>query len=332
MPNAIKYSVSSQTLALKKGNFYIGTGDVSKAPTETTDYWNGISPPSGGYTIYLNKATQGPSIYVPSNDSELISLTNQISGQVYSTSNECLSYFAGQTDKMVLNIDYPTIVTSGLVLNLDAGFTPSYPRSGSTWSDVSTSSNNATLFNTPTFSSTSSGILQFDDNSSEYATAPNLGDLNVWTVEVWFRLTTSLTNKVTSLVCNQFNLVNKLNFSVGTNNAPGSYNLVVGFFNGAWRNTTGFAPSTNVWYQVVGTYDGSTIRQYVNGSASGGTLNYVGTPQSGGGVRIMRRWDETTSASNLVDGDLSIVRIYNRALSSTEVLSNFDSTKSRFGL
>jgi hypothetical protein len=30
MPNAIKYNVSSETLALKKGNFYIGTGDVGK--------------------------------------------------------------------------------------------------------------------------------------------------------------------------------------------------------------------------------------------------------------------------------------------------------------
>ena len=47
MPNAIKYSASAQTLALKKGNFWIGTGDVEKGPTSTTDYWNGISPPAG---------------------------------------------------------------------------------------------------------------------------------------------------------------------------------------------------------------------------------------------------------------------------------------------
>ena len=43
MPNAIKYSASAQTLALKKGNFWIGTGDVGKGPTSTTDYWNGIT-------------------------------------------------------------------------------------------------------------------------------------------------------------------------------------------------------------------------------------------------------------------------------------------------
>jgi hypothetical protein len=36
MPNAIKYNVSAETLALKKGNFWIGTGDVGKGPTSTT--------------------------------------------------------------------------------------------------------------------------------------------------------------------------------------------------------------------------------------------------------------------------------------------------------
>ena len=36
MPNAIKYNVSAETLALKKGNFYIGTGDVGKGPTSST--------------------------------------------------------------------------------------------------------------------------------------------------------------------------------------------------------------------------------------------------------------------------------------------------------
>jgi hypothetical protein len=55
MPNAIKYNTSAETLALKKGNFYIGTGDVGKGPTSSTGFYNGITPPSGGYTIYLNK-------------------------------------------------------------------------------------------------------------------------------------------------------------------------------------------------------------------------------------------------------------------------------------
>ena len=38
MPNAIKYSTTAQSLALKKGNFWVGTGDVGKGTTATTDY------------------------------------------------------------------------------------------------------------------------------------------------------------------------------------------------------------------------------------------------------------------------------------------------------
>jgi len=41
MPNAIKYNTSAETLALKKGNFYIGTGDVGNGPTSSTGYYNG---------------------------------------------------------------------------------------------------------------------------------------------------------------------------------------------------------------------------------------------------------------------------------------------------
>jgi hypothetical protein len=223
-----------------------------------------------------------------------------------------------------------TPTSSELLVYLDSGNLSSYPTSGNTWFDLEGSSNNATLFNTPTFSSSYQGILQFDDTSSEYATIPNIGDLSQWTVECWFRLTSPLTGKVTSIISNEFNLVNKLNFSIGTNLQPTNANLCVGFYDGDWRTTSGFVPQVGVWYQVVGTYDGSTIRQYVNGVFSGGTLNYVGTSQSGGELRIMRRWDGTVLQSNLVDGDLSIVKIYNSALSAGEVLSNYNSTYTRF--
>ena len=106
MPNPIKYNTNTESNALNKGDFWIGTGDVDKGPTSTTGYYNGITPPSGGYTVYTNKASGGPSIQVASNDSELISITNSIAGTSYTTVNECLNYFAGQDDKMVLNRDY----------------------------------------------------------------------------------------------------------------------------------------------------------------------------------------------------------------------------------
>jgi len=143
MPNSIKYSTDSQTLALKKGNFYIGVGDVDKGPTSTTGYWNGITPPAGGYTIYLNKSTGGPSIYVVNNDSQLISLTNRIAGANYTTVSQCLTYYGEQIDKMVLNLDYGPLQTSNLTLCVDAGFTASINNS-STITDLTT---NGYVFN-----------------------------------------------------------------------------------------------------------------------------------------------------------------------------------------
>ncbi len=163
MPNPIKYNTSTESNALKLGDFWIGTGDVSKGPTSITGYWNGITPPAGGYTVYLNKASKGPSISLCSNDADLIALTNRMSGNNYTTVSECLSYFSGQPDKVCFNRDYEGIVTDGLVLNLDAGFTPSYPKSGNTWYDISGNGNNGTLVNGPTFSG---GSLVFDGNDN----------------------------------------------------------------------------------------------------------------------------------------------------------------------
>lgn len=339
MSNAIKYSLVNQPESLKIGNYWIGTGDVAKGPTDVTDYWAGISPPTGGYTLYghkpnISSTIGGPSIYLCADSTELVDLTNKINNTNFTQLTDCLQWYTTQTDKMVFNIDYEPIVTNGLIINLDAYFYPSYPLSGLTWSNTGSinSPRNALLKGSPSPYLEESGLsIAFVDTNLNYATMSNPGDLSNWTCEVWFYLTTSLSAKVTSIICGVYNGSN-LNFSIGTNNAPTTTNLCVGFFNGAWRNTTGINASINTWYQVVGTYDGTTLRQYVNGVANGGTLSYTGTSQSGGEIRLMRRWDSPVTSGNLADGQLAIARVYNRALSSTEVLTNFDAQKNRFGL
>ena len=224
----------------------------------------------------------------------------------------------------------PTPLNTELLVYLDSGNQSSYPTSGNTWYDLSGTSSNATLFNSPTYSSSYNGILQFSKASSQYGTIPDIGTLSKWTVEVWVRFTSSLTNQVAMVVGNQFNGSSSINFTIGTNGAPFSWNMQVGFFQNGWYNTTGFAPSLNTWYQIVGTYDGSTLRQYVNGVASGGTTNVTASLQSGGEIRLMRRWDDVVSSGNLFDGDLAIVKIYNNSLNSTEILNNYNSTYNRF--
>jgi hypothetical protein len=226
----------------------------------------------------------------------------------------------------------PRIIRNGLVLALDAADKNSYPGTGTTWYDLSGYNRHATLINTPTYSSSNAGVFNFNDNSFQYATIPNIGSLTQFSIESWARTNKSLTGKVTTIVTNQYDLVSNLNYSMGTNNSPSSYNMTFGFFNGAWRNVTGFSMALNTWYHLIGTYDGSTINFYVNGSLNT-SLSYTGTAASGGEIRIARRWDDVANVtSNFFSGDISQVKIYNRALTTTEILQNYNATKTRFGL
>ena len=164
-------------------------------------------------------------------------------------------------------------------------------------------------------------------------TGSDLGSLSVFTVSCWFNLTTLPTTAgAAAVVTNAYTgTPNVLNFSIGLNNSPTTANICAGFFDGAWRNTAGFAPATNTWYNVVGTYDGFTIVQYVNGGTNTSS-SYAGTPStSGAGLRIGRRWD-TGAGVDHINGQIPIVQIYNRALSANEVLQNYNAQKSRFGL
>lgn len=225
----------------------------------------------------------------------------------------------------VLNSVQPTATMPTPTLYLDAF---DYSGSGTTW--TAENGSDATLVNTPTYTSPSPTYFSFAPASAEKATVPDLGDLNQWTVEAWFRVTSSLTGQVTAVVCNQFDGGN-LNFSMGTNNAPSSYTISVGFFNGAWRTTTGFAPTLNTWYHCVGTYDGTTIRQYVN-AVQDTTLSYSGTPVSGGEVRIASRWDSQSAPGDFFPGDIGLVRIWNSALTASQIQELYDQNVDRFSL
>ena len=337
MPNSIKYSVSAQTLALKKGNYWIGTGDVGKGPTSTTDYWNGITPPAGGYTIYLNKASGGPSIYTAGNDAALISLSDRIAGQTFETAAAALAWFATQTDKMVFDIDYEAIVTNGLVLNLDAGFTPSYPTTGTAWYDVSSSGNNGTLTNGPTYSSVNGGSIVFD-GSDDYV---------VIDVNSFIRNNAAYT-------------FNSFFYYTGGSNGGAPYNLITtpnsdnegdGFWQHLhlgsqwfWRtedNISGEYGSTvanpspfsdNNYYYLTSVVKTDTIIYYINGILQS-TIN------------TSFQWSRLRSdrTANLfigsgygtaypMSGRISIFSLYNRELSATEIVQNYNAQKSRFGL
>ena len=327
MPNAIKYSASAQTLALKKGNYWIGTGDVGKGPTSTTDYYNGITPPSGGYTIYLNKASGGPSIYTAANDSQLISLSNTIAGQTFATAAAALDWYNGQTDKIVFNRDYESIVTNGLILNWDSGFTPSYPTTGTTVYDLSTSSSNGSLINGVGFNSSNGGSLVFDGVDDQVYPPSELSALpindNPRTMSYWiypynidspsFLIQIAgygLDNGVGNLFCGCI-LYSKAFLWANSNNYESSHPI-----------------SLNTWQQITWVKTAGNIICYKNGVADNGgsyTVNTVASRPFMGKVYGQNIY-------NYYNGRIGNFLIYNRALSASEVLQNYNAQKSRFGL
>jgi energy-coupling factor transporter ATP-binding protein EcfA2 len=328
MPNSIKYNVSTETLALKKGNFWIGTGDVGKGPTNVTGYYNGITPPAGGFTIYLNKETSGPSIYTVSTEAQLVSLTNTIGAQSFTTSGQCLNWFATQTDKMIFNIDYPAIVTDGLVLNLDAGFTPSYPTTATTWYDVSSGGNNGTLTNGPTYSSNGGGSIVFDGVDDTVSVPDNaVLDFTVnLTSEVWINLNLYKDISIVNAKGNGGGQITAYNYLfLGSNTS-----FYFRFSDGITSQNSPFITKSNLpentWGHVVGVLDTTAIRLYLNGVEIGTATTRTINPNPNNSPLYI------SGPTYSLNGKIAISRIYNRALTATEITQNYNAQKSRFGL
>lgn len=331
MPNSIKYTTGTETLALKKGNFHIGTGDVGKGPTSTTGYYNGINPPSGGYTIYLNKESGGPSIYTAANDSELIALTNSIGGANFTTINECLVYFTGQNDKMCVNRDYEKVITSGLTHLYDFGFTASYPKNNSLVYNL-TAQTTGSLINSPSFISDGGGAITCDgsddtvttDITVEAATNSNLQTLCIW-------LKGGFINGVGVYGNNSF---------TGTNaDQGGAFHLIISYegtsriwFAQSWyggSNEPNYYADVivNSWNYLtmvkksVGTYD-----IYYNGILAMPDCYRIANISTKFNLGIWWQGQFVRSSGT------SMVYNYNRALSESEILQNYNAQKARFGL
>lgn len=222
------------------------------------------------------------------------------------------------------------VVQSGLVLNLDAGVSSSYPGSGTTWTDLSGNNNNGTLTNGPTFSSGNGGSIVFDNTDDGIA----LGNTSTFisasqstiTLNTWLRTNVYFAyRKILYAGQKNASSIGGLYFSIG----PSPYNLYLGVITSAGDQSAVYNQniSTTVYSNICGTYDGSNIKLYLNGSL-------VATqPQTGNiintGIMRISGYDNNVECWN---GNISGFQIYNRALSSTEISQNFNALRGRFGI
>jgi len=227
------------------------------------------------------------------------------------------------------------IVKDGLVLWLDAGDRTSYPGGGTVWRDLSNGGKNGTLINGPTFNSGNGGSIVFDGVDDYVTGFDNIG-INTgfpFSVEIWFNITAFL-DQYPSLCQLKTNTSNGWNFAISQTS---TYLGIAFGSSSSWSNIkTGNVPSIGVWNHTVCIYNGAgsinigNYKVFLNTneqelSAAGGfnpttQVNYLGT---------------TNAASRGIDdfnGKMSIVKIYNRALSANEVSQNFNATRARFGV
>jgi hypothetical protein len=212
-----------------------------------------------------------------------------------------------------------------------------YAGSGTTWADSSGLGSTCTLVNTPVFANTSPKHFTFDRNSLEYVQGPVLGNLSRWSIESWFRISEPLSNMpTTALITTTYqidggNLYGVINYTFSNYSTVDNSALTLGFFNNAtWYNTSGFVPAVDTWYHVIGTYDGTTLKQYVNGALNSNLSVTATTIANGGPVRIGRRWDGAAQAQHYFSGDIATAKIYNGALTATEVAAAFNSSRATY--
>jgi len=220
------------------------------------------------------------------------------------------------------------IISDGLVLYLDAANTRSYPGSGVSWKDLSRSVNNGSLVGSPTFNSSNGGTIVFD-GINNFVSVP---DSNSWdftnslTIECWVYVNSYDPGGVMFL--HQQNGLNPGGFELWV---QGTTNVIR--FNK--NTTTSIIVSSGVfatgkWNHVVVTIDGTVGIIYLNTVVVGSTSTATLPDNVAGQLRI---GSYANTGFYELNGRLSCLRIYkDKALTSSEVIQNYNATKSRFGL
>jgi hypothetical protein len=227
----------------------------------------------------------------------------------------------------------PKIITEGLVLSLDAGNVKSYAGSGTVWTDKSGYRNNGTLTNGPTFNSSNGGSIVFD-GTNDYVQVNNFSQLPVSsstrTINIWFNPDSSAwEGNVNNLFFYGTTGPNGTAFGIDFDVYP---KMEIYTWGGPGKDLifdTSFAQTG--WANITVTYDGSTsIKIYENGTNTQ-TLT-LSSPCNTGNTNVWIGSMDPSYNSWYYSGRISITQIYNRALSTSEVLQNYNATKSRFGL
>jgi len=191
----------------------------------------------------------------------------------------------------------PKLVTNGLVFCVDAADKNSYIGSGTTWTDVSGNAYNGTLTNGPTFNGSNGG--KFGTQSTSF-------------------------NGIISKT-----LSNADGYEIRTSNGATSTTTIVEFRYVGDSASIGFGTLTNgIWYHLVATGANGSQKTYINGVQAGSNTIAL-SPSANSNSLVIGKLAYAGLYANMTMG---CARIYNRALTASEIQQNYNSTKPRFGL
>lgn len=229
----------------------------------------------------------------------------------------------------------PPIITNGLVLNLDAANMKSYPKSGTTWRDLSGIGNNGSLTNGPTYNSANGGSFVFDgvNDYVDCGSGNQITGLIDLTISAWVY---PVTSSSTYYVSRYSNTTQSNGFILYSYLPSGATNIKFGLDGregpGAYlSNSSSLEYPINQWYNVVGTKNANNWRVYINGVLS--ASNVVGS-----GITAFQQNNLQVGAlvasfgSTYTRSSVANAQIYNRALSPSEIQQNYNALKSRFNL
>jgi hypothetical protein len=194
------------------------------------------------------------------------------------------------------------------------------------WNDTSGNDRNFTLVSAPRYSNQS---FKFDRGFGQYASGNDLGTLDNFTVDTWFKLNSlpdsdNFPQIVTNIYDNSSPFIN---FSIGFINYPWDGKILGGFFNaGEWKYTDAFVPEINTWYNVTLTYDQQHLNLYLDGTLYSSVTYSTPALSSGLGIYVGRRWDYL----EYIDGQIDVVKIWDNVISPQQISQNYNNINPRY--
>lgn len=227
-----------------------------------------------------------------------------------------------------LNVYDASFNSNGTLLYVDAGNTASYPGTGTAWTGLSSNASNATLVNSPPWTSAgTASYFTFNGTGSQYASTTS-SKFNVAytgkTVFVAARMTAFTVGAYRGLF--------------GTNSGTRNFNTYIyspssGVYqihysaSGVGGLSNNLSLTTNQWFIGAVTHTtGGLVTYYFNGQAVGTNTGVTFAQYAANGGEFVALCD------NYWYGDIGVCAVYGRALNSDEIRQNFNALRTRYSI